>query len=150
MFLDFELFATPERQLKASDLRGAGQRGIFIAYRADEAEDEQLAYLKKILAAAKIDLDTDVSALPLPAGEAVQLNLAVFPVPIAQLILFGVKPEQLCLNFQFPAYQAVSYQGVTFLQADAIGVIQEERLAGKKQKAGALWLALQQIFLASS
>lgn len=149
MYLDFELFARPERQLSKADLRGEGQQGIFIAYQVDEAEADRLAYLKKILTAAKIDLDKDVSYLSLKADESVYLNTQVFPVPLAQVILFGVRPEQLCLNFQLPPYQPVSYQKMAFLWADNLGVIQEERLAGKSQKAGALWLALKHIFLPS-
>lgn len=149
MYLDFELFATPERQLTASDLRGDGQRGIFIAYEVDEAEDKRLDYLKKILAAAKIDLDRDASYLPLKAEDLIHLNTEIFPQPLSQVILFGIQPEQLCLNFQLPPYQPISYQNITFLLIDTLGVIQEERLAGKSQKAGALWLALKHIFLPS-
>ncbi|MBX2877045.1 MAG: hypothetical protein KTR30_33305 [Saprospiraceae bacterium] len=150
MFLDFELFASPDKQLQPSDLSGKGSRGIFIAYEADTAEKERLDYLKKILAAAKIDLDQDVNALALDAETSIQLNRSAFATAPQYILLFGVKPKQLSLNFQLPTYSPVSYQGTTYLCVDSLATIQEERMAGKNQKAGALWLALKQIFLPSA
>lgn len=150
MFLDFELFASPDRQLKASDLIGQGGREIFIAYEVDSAEKERLNYLKKILGAAKIDLEQDTRSLAVQPGESVQLDSAAFDAFPAYILLFGVKPKQLSLNFQLSAYQPVVYRETTFLWVDSLGTIQEERQAGKNQKAGALWLALKQIFLPSA
>lgn len=150
LFLDFELFASPERHLQASDLSGEGQRGIFIIYEVDEAETERLAYLKKILAAAKIDIDKDVSALSLVAGSSMHINTSIFDPQVQYILLFGVDPKQLCFNFQIPLYKPISYQNITFLRVDAIGTIQQERIAGNNKKAGALWLALKQIFLPSA
>ena len=150
MFLDFELFASPDKQLQSSDLKGKGDRGIFIAYEADAAEKERLEYLKKILVAAKIDMEQDVTTLAIPSGESILLNTAPFTKAPTYILLFGVQPKQLSLNFQLPTYSPVIYQGTTYLWVDSLGTIQEERLAGKNQKAGALWLALKQIFLPSA
>ena len=150
MFLDFELFASPDRQLRSSDLIGEGERGIFIAYELDSAEEERLDYLKKILGAAKIVLEQDTTTLAVQAGESVQLAPTAFNTFPKYILLFGVKPKQLSLNFQLPIYKPVTYRETTFLCVDSLGTIQEERQAGKNQKAGALWLALKQIFLPSA
>ncbi len=150
MFLDFELFASPDRQLRSSDLNGQGGRGIFIAYEVDSAEKERLDYLKKILAAAKIEMEQDTMILAVQPGESLQLDTNAIGAFPKYILLFGVKPKQLSLNFQIPAYQAVTYRDTTFLWVDSLGKIQEERQAGKNQKAGALWLALKQIFLPSA
>ena len=150
MFLDFELFASPDRQLRSSDLIGQGGRGIFIAYEADSAEKERLDYLKKILGAAKIEMEQDTMTLAIQPGESLRLDTTAFHTSPKYILLFGVKPKQLSLNFQMRAYQAVTYRDTIFLYVDSLGTIQEERQAGKNQKAGALWLALKQIFLPSA
>lgn len=150
MFLDFELFASPDRQLSTSDLIGQGGRGIFIAYEVDSAERERLDYLKKILGAAKIEMEQDTKTLAVQPGESLQLDTTAFSAFPKYILLFGVKPKQLSLNFQIPAYQPVTYRETTFLWVDSLATIQEERQAGKNQKAGALWLALKQIFLPSA
>lgn len=150
MFLDFELFASPDKQLQSSDLTGNGGRGIFIAYEIDATEKKRLEYLKKILAAAKIDMEQDVTTLSIQSGESIFLNAGAFSTAPRYTILFGVHPRQLSLNFQLPTYTPVTYQGMTYLWVDSLSTIQEERLAGKNQKAGALWLALKQIFLPSA
>lgn len=150
MYLDFELFASPDKQLQSSDLAGKGGRGIFIVYEADSSEQAQLDYLEKILAAAKIDMEQDVNILAVPPDGSIQLNPTAFSSTPQYILLFGVKPKQLGLNYQLPTYHPVTYQGATYLWVDSLATIQEERLAGKNQKAGALWLALKQIFLPSS
>lgn len=147
LYLDFDLYAKPERQLKATDLSGQGQAGIFIVYDPGVNAADNLAYLKKILAAAKIDLDNDTYCLALSKEEQLQLDKRQFAHEIKHVLLFGVQPKQLSLNFILPPYQVKLYQKETYLIVDALELIQEERQAGNNKKAGALWLALKQIFL---
>ncbi len=147
LYLDFDLYAKPARQLKATDLSGQGKAGIFIAYDPGVNADNNLAYLKKILGAAKIDLDSDTYILALSKEEQLQLDKRQFDNEIKYVLLFGVHPKQLSLNFIIPPYQVKLYQGETYLIVDALELIQEERQAGNNKKAGALWLALKQMFL---
>jgi len=147
LYLDFDLYAKPERQLKATDLSGQGQAGIFIAYDPGIKAADNLAYLKKILGAAKVDLDSDTYFLAVKKEEQLQLDKRQFAHEIKYVLLFGVQPKQLSLNFILPPYQVKSYQGETYLIVDALELIQEERKANNNKKAGALWLALKQIFL---
>ncbi len=150
MYLDFELFASADKQLQSSDLKGKGGRGIFIAYELSSSQKERLDYLNKILAAAKIDMEQDVNILAVPPESSIQLKTTAFNSTPRYVLLFGVKPQQLGLNYVLPTYNPVTYQGTTYLWVDSLASIQEERLAGKNQKAGALWLALKQIFLPSA
>lgn len=147
MYLDFDLYAKPERLLEATELSGQGQAGIFIAYAPGQASSNNLDYLKKILGAAKIDLESDTYFVALSTEEQLQLDKRQFATDIKYILLFGVQPKQLSLNFILPPYQVKLYQGETYLLVDALGLIQEERQAGNSKKAGALWLALKQMFL---
>ena len=147
MYLDFDLYAKPERLFKATDLSGLGQAGIFIVYDPGQASNNNLDYLKKILGAAKIELENDTYFVALSHEEELQLDKRQFPTEIKYILMFGVQPKQLSLNFILPPYQVKVYQGETYLVVDALGLIQEERQAGNNKKAAALWLALKQMFL---
>lgn len=147
MYLDFDLFAVPEHKLKTEDLSGQGAAGILIAFAPGAQTENSLDYLQKILGAVKINMAEAAYTLPVMPRQQLQLNLSVLPQKLQYLFLFGIKPRQLGLHFVLPLYQPIKYNDVTYLIADSLSIIQEERQAGNNQKAAALWQALQQIFL---
>lgn len=146
-FFDFDLYAAPESNLMQLELKGQGQRAIFIAYFGDDEQQLLTGFLKKIVQAAELKLEADTRYLSLTS----KANFSLLPLSNAlsctTCIVFGWTPKELGLQFQVPTYQIMNFSGVRILFADALLSIYEERQAGGKAKSGALWNALKQLFL---
>ena len=69
-FLDYKVFILPESEKYFSAIAGLGKKGVIVVY-LDENSEALDDFLKKILAATKMDIENDLFLLPIP-NETIQ------------------------------------------------------------------------------
>lgn len=133
-FFDFQFYNIPETQ----EVVGEINEILVIVEKQDYVLKESL--LKKILAAVKLDIDSQVTFLQLEEGATI--NLASKAEGVKKVFTFGLKPTRLGLNGLFRGYQF--YQTATFsiLFSHSLKLLSE-----KPEKKKALWTAMQGEFL---
>lgn len=149
-FKDFKIFVVPETNTQLKRIKGNNQSGLIIVWESKEESEEIESFLAKILSAVQLDLSKDSSLIQLQPNEKMQLSQIKKTYPSKYLISFGLEPKRLGLHFDIVPYKALQHQEIIYLFADDLIDIYEERQAGGKQKSGALWKALQAIFLNKS
>ncbi len=142
MFTPKELIFVAPALLPNEIAQGRFAKGIWILAAAEPAQAENLDFLKKVLAAAQLDLERDTLFAEIPPGEPVDMAATLRIKPAEKVLVFGIPPQQLGLHIEAPVFQPVVFYGATWLFADALSV-----LAPDKTKKGLLWTALKSIFL---
>ena len=146
-FLDFPIFQIPEYDAFSESCRGENQRKTLILFSSRDDTEELNTFLAKILAAVKLDLQKDILLLPLPEDQQVHLGSIVRKRKIQTVIVFGIPFNRLGIHLASAHYQPVPAGATQWLLAHSLTDIYTERQQGGKQKAGALWRALQSLFL---
>lgn len=146
-FIDFPIFQAPEYDAFSESCRGENQRKTLILFASSEDTEELNTFLAKILAAVKLDLQKDVLLLPLPEEERMHLSSIIRKEKIATVIVFGIPFNRLGVHISTSVYQPVAAGSIQWLYAHSLTDIYTERQQGGRQKAGALWRALQSLFL---
>ncbi|MFK7934859.1 MAG: hypothetical protein AB8G22_15225 [Saprospiraceae bacterium] len=138
-FFDFQVFLPP-----TGDISVVGQHQKKVTILCDYSDDttEQIDFLRKIMSAAKFDLDTDVALIQLKNQQDWQFVSYQRQSQPKYCISFGVTPQRMGLQFNTQPYQPFSYADCTFLFAHPLANLQEN-VAYK----GALWKCLQHLFL---
>ncbi|MGI9160919.1 MAG: hypothetical protein ACR2K1_14320 [Saprospiraceae bacterium] len=135
------LFPIAELSLLEMGSGGFARRiAVFVAQEATGAV--QTAYLEKILQAAKIQLGQDAFFAGLPGDRCVPIAPFLKTKQPETVLVFGIRPNNLCLAFHPLLYQPFDFYGLTWLWSDALGVLENDK--DKKMK---LWTALQLLFL---
>lgn len=105
--------------------------------------EKELEFLTNILSACHLNLSNvaliNYDKTPLGYKE-IQINPGC-----EKLILFGVTPQQIQLQFNFPAYQPQEYEQITFLQAAALPKMMQNSPEAKEEKKK-LWFSLKKLF----
>lgn len=105
--------------------------------------DEQLEFLTRMLGACKKNMG-DV-AIVNTASQMVSIeNLRKELAPV-QVILFGVEPAGINLPVNFPSFKLQMIDGITFLKAPALDIMNQDGAESKNLK-GQLWNCLRQLF----
>ena len=146
-FIDFPIFQATEYNAHSGSRRGENQRKILILFAAEEDTEEFNAFLAKILAAVNLDLQKDVLLLPFPEGEQIHLSSILRQEEVATVMVFGISLNSLGVHLATPLYHPLASGSIRWLLAHSLTDIHAERQQGGKQKAGALWRALQSLFL---
>lgn len=133
-FFDFQFYNIPSAQEVYSDVKEI----LVIVENQDYVLKESL--LKKILAAVKLDLETQVTFLKLDEGATI--NLASISEGVKKVFTFGLKPTRLGLNGAFRGYQFYQSASFSILFSHSL-----KALAEKPEKKKALWTAMQTEFL---
>lgn len=106
----------------------------------EELDPSSLLFLEKILNAVNLDI-TGVDLLNLHGVSDIDFATVLRDKHIHHFITFGVPFERVGLDIMMDRYQPVRFEGITFLIADALPVIE----ANQKLKR-ALWEALKRVF----
>lgn len=145
-FIDFAILNVPEKDHLADQLRGQNQQHVLVVFHDTDENEELAVFLGKIFAAVQIDLHKDTILLKLTSFERFSFAGLRQMQDIQTVILFGIHPEQLGVQFVTPPYHPIRHENITFLFADDLQAIFAERQAGGKQMSGALWKALKDLF----
>ncbi len=145
-FIDFPLFPAPEYAVFDDRRKGQNKRGVLIVLQSGEDTEVLQTFLSKILDAAKINLAQDALLLRLAEDESVHLPTLIRKDYIRTITAFGLQPARLGVRFHTATYQITKLGSTRFLFAHSLQEIYDERQKGGRQKAGALWKALQNLF----
>ena len=143
MFNPDELIFLAPEHTAAGFSEGGFSRRVWVLVCADPARQKQNRdFLSKVLSAAQLNLEKDTLFAEIPASLPVHFSTDLKNKTPEQVLVFGLAPAQLGLNIAAPLYSPVSFYGVTWLFADAPGVLEPD-----KNRKGLLWAALKQMFL---
>lgn len=147
-FFDFELFAAPDRLATLEKIQGEGQAHILAFYTFEDDGMKDREYLAAILKPKPLefDLQKDIFFLALQKNEAVSAAAIIQKYNPRQVLIFGCDPKNLGIRIQLTDYQPIKFQGIEFLKADSLNRIRTDRENNDKRRAGALWVALKEIF----
>lgn len=98
--------------------------------------------LAKIMKAINVDLAEDAFLLELEASESFHFLSLHRQLEVECMISFGLSPNAMGLHFNHQSYVPTTFMQWQFLLADALPDI-----AGTQALKGALWAALQKMFL---
>jgi len=147
-FFDFKLFKLNDLSAEAPQLQGQHKRGLLIFFEAPEAEAaELLDFLASILKAIKLDLHQDTIFINRKPEENFKVIELLEKNNTRQVLIFGIPPTSLGIQFALPAYLNISHRNVSYLWADSLSSIFAERQAGGKKMSGKLWKAIQEFEL---
>ena len=141
-FYDFTVYKISDSENIHELLTGDNERRILIAY-LDEQKDELISFLRKIIGAAKLDLEKD--CLILRGGNTTSIptfSQIKSLYKIEKVVLFGLKAKDLGFNIETPLYIPFEFNNCQFMYADKLSII--EQFVEKKK---ALWLGMQSLFL---
>jgi len=121
---------------------GRNQKHILVVYREDKGKEELKQLLEKILTAAKFNVAEDVLLLNLPSKESFSFTALKGKVEIKEVLLFGVDPKLLGLNFDQAYYQPFEHLNCRYLFADDLS-----KISTNQQLKGNLWNCLKEMYL---
>lgn len=106
----------------------------------EELDPSSLLFLEKILNAVNLDI-TGVDLLNLHGAGDIDFAAVLRDKHIHHFITFGVPFERIGLDIMMDRYQPVRFEGITFLIADALPVIEANQTLKRL-----LWGALKRVF----
>ena len=142
-FYDFTAYNISDSENIRAVVSGDNARHILIGF-LDEQRDELETFLKKIITAAKIDIEKDCLIL---RGDAENVSLPSFAQlksksKIKKLVLFGINGKDLGFNIETHLYIPFAFNNCQFLFADKLSVIENSQ-----ERKKTLWSGLQTLFL---
>ena len=90
MFTPKELIFVAPALLPNEIAQGRFAKGIWILAAAEPAQAENLDFLKKVLAAAQLDLERDTLFAEIPPGEPVDMAATLRIKPAEKVLVFGI------------------------------------------------------------
>ncbi len=134
-FFDFQFYDIPEPQVVSGNINEI----LVIVEKQDYVLKESL--LRKILAAVKLDINSQVTFLQLEEGATINLA-SIAEDGVQKVFTFGFKPTTLGLNGSFRGYQFYQTASFSILFSHSLKALSE-----KPAKKKALWTAMQAEFL---
>ena len=104
--------------------------------------DDKMEVLIKIMQACRLTMD-DIALLNI-AGNENNIEEIRGQFQPSKMVLLGVKPSDIRLPIQFPAYKPQSYAGCTYVYSDSLDLMDQSD-SGRKIR-GNLWVALKEMF----
>jgi hypothetical protein len=148
-FLDFSVIPLKEPLEILEKCNGGNQKKLLVVFNENEESEERLAFLQKILAAAKFDMKEDILFLKITKKEAfsfISLRTKVAQThpssSIDNLLVFGFEPKHFGLNLDVQKYIPFHFYESGFLFADGLSMIEND-----KALKGALWTGMKKLFL---
>jgi hypothetical protein len=148
-FLDFSVIPLKEPLEILEKCNGGNQKKLLVVFNENEESEERLAFLKKILTAAKFDMKEDILLLKTTKKEAfsfISLRTKVAQTHpsggINNLLVFGFEPKHFGLNLDVQKYIPFHFYESGFLFADGLSMIEND-----KALKGALWTGMKKLFL---
>ncbi len=136
------ILLAPDQSLFAN-AKGEFARQLLVISLADvTATANNRFFLTKVLSAARLNLDQDALFVELPAGQPIGLLMDIRQKKPDHILIFGVEAAQLGLNMTILPYQPFVFRHMTFLFADALPVLEQN-----KEKKTQLWTALKSMFM---
>ncbi len=146
LFYNTNIFVVPEAKNQAFSLTGSNKKKTLVIIQVEENKNELLAFLKKILEAVKLNMHEDIHFINTTNKSSISFSTQLAHHKYEYVISFGKKPTELGIQIDYTPYQPINISGIQMLFVEDLQTIFEERQKGGKQKAAALWKAMQSIF----
>ncbi|MDX1940545.1 MAG: hypothetical protein SFU99_08335 [Saprospiraceae bacterium] len=147
-FFDYDIINVPDSDNLAARSTGKNEKGIFILFQNQQDDREELElFLEKVLAAVQLNIQKDTTLLAITNPSDIRFVGLRQRFSFQHFICFGISPQELGIQFETKPYQALRHDGITFVFADDLQKIYEERQQGGKQMSGELWRVLKSMFL---
>lgn len=141
-FLDFEVFAVPDKNSALLNTKNIAQKEILVFYFNKQNDTELEALLKNIMSAANLDFDKDVALLKITSHQKYSSSDLLEKLSAKDLLFFGINPTNLGINYGINLYQPLTVQNRRFLQIDSL-----EEIKNDVNKKKALWSCLKEMYL---
>ena len=145
-FFDFKIVAVPDQEATSIPFEGENRQHALVICQAAGEQGELQDFLGKILGAVNLDIKKDVTLLFITPGADLSLSRLARELPAEKVLVFGISPRRLGLQFEAPPYLPLTLGNTSYLFADDLMEIYKERRAGGRKRAAALWQALQLFF----
>ncbi|MCB0583956.1 MAG: hypothetical protein KDD06_01295 [Phaeodactylibacter sp.] len=143
---DFYLFPLSDWRQLEKRISGNNGRRVLVVLELIKDDAELMDFLEKIFSAVKLNLQEDTLLFKLTTGENISFSSLAQAHAIESVLLFGIQPARLGLHFTLPLNEPVRFGDVSFLSTSSLAALFEERNAGARPKAAALWKNLKQLF----
>ncbi|MFN7117465.1 MAG: hypothetical protein ACK4TA_11745 [Saprospiraceae bacterium] len=145
--LNFDLIDILDNELILQRCVGQNAKNTLVIFQTSENEAELRIFLEKVFAAAQVDLVKDTCVLSVTPLENFSFSRLYQHFDLQTLIVFGIPPVRLGIHLQVKPYEILRYENCTYVFADDLQAIYEERQQGGKRMSGELWKVLQTLFL---
>lgn len=135
------LFQVPEQSILGR-ARGGFAKLVWVLSAGADNTPGGLDFLSKVLTAARLNLEHDTLYVEVPPHTPVSILPALKEKHGEHILVFGLSPAEIGIVADFPRYVPTPFYGSTFLFADALAVLEPDKVL-----KGKLWQALQQMFL---
>ena len=140
-FLDYSVIALKEVDEVIKNCIGSNQKKLLVVYNSNKTEDQSIEFLKKILGAAKFDIQDDILLLGTTSKQGFSFISMRTKVAFDNILVFGFPPAYLGLNLDIIPYQPTHFNDCGFLFADDLSLLELN-----KQLKGALWIGMKELF----
>ncbi len=148
-FFDFSVVPLKEPREILEKCIGSNQKKLLVVFDENDESEERLEFLKKILAAAKFEINEDILLLkvtPKTTFSFIALRTKIKQTHpshgIDNLLVFGFEPKHFGLNLEVQKYVPLHFYDCGFLFADGLSIIEND-----KALKGALWGGMKELFL---
>lgn len=140
----FKKYAVLDEAQIAKNCSGGNAKSVLVVLEAGGDAASSGDFLKKILAAVNLEVERDVCLCAVPLGATLPLSSLIRGGQMAKVLVFGLTPASLGINFSLPLYSPVQMGDHVFLLAHGLQTLaQAEHKVFKAQ----LWQCLKQMFL---
>lgn len=144
-WLSFEIIALPTDSGALPRLEGENAREILLLFKKDE-DPAIKEFLLRMMRAANIELSKDTHFIGVEQGFEPSFAKLCHTVSFQKLLIFGIKPPAIGLHIEYSLYQPIVFRDKTILISDCLRDLSEERARNGKERSGALWAAMKEIF----
>lgn len=145
-FFDFDIIRQPILANEVASVNSS-EAELLVIYLG--GEDRKQFLFNVLKAAGYTDPDVEVVLVALEPDTPFDLSTLLLrqSKKTQKIMIFGLQPKVLGLHFNLGKYFPAEVNGYTFLLADDLLTIRDEKAAGSAQKAGALWKSVKAAYL---
>ena len=140
MFSKNDLLFLPTDSSDLCTISGAFEQKVIVVLMEDDFKAAQ-SFLEKMMGAAKINLLQDTLMIQINHQNKVNIAAELKKRRPEQVLVFGILPDQLCLNIVALPYAPVYFLETKFLFADRLSALEPDKNLKTK-----LWSAMQVVF----
>ena len=140
-FLDFEVFALPDKKSDLLNKNNAPKANILVVYFNDKNDNELDVLLQKIFAAVNLEINKDIILLKTTTEEKYSFNEIQEKMSVNDLLFFGVKPSNFGLNYSIEPYHPLAINNLRILLLNSL-----EEISKDVNKKKALWSCIKEMY----
>ncbi len=134
------LFKIPNFDVSSISIQGKGAKKLLVICRNQGFSEVQSTALQKMISAIKYDYENDIFMII--CDENIKFSVSMLDLDYKDLILFGIKPENIGYNLEYKLQEVNRLDSSRMLIFEGLDIV----LADNNKKL-LLWNKLQEMFL---